>query len=214
MKSISHRRYFYYWYAFFRAVSRERMRERRVSRERSKERERRRSRSRHEESRTSPIKRSQSGRIIESQEASTAHFRGEKPKSLSFRVSPALEQQPVIITKKSTEKSAKYSETHFVASDVTHRSVEPVTQRSVDHETDRRSDRQSLPPPLPARKGRHRTSEPILYSSMPRMQLGGLGDNASPETEVRKAAKSVLFLVVRPLRGWLGLGVGTRRSFR
>ena len=146
-------------------MSREREKERRASRERSLKIERKKYQqsevrndditlSKERYSRTSPIKRTQSGRILE---RSLSH---EKPRALSFRVSPAAENAPseighVITTPKLAEKSARYSETHFSVSETT-----AVTSRQSDVVD-------SNPPPLPARRFRQqRASEPVLYPSM------------------------------------------------
>ena len=195
------------------------MRERRATRERSKDRERRSSRSRQDDlrsdSRGSPIKRSQSGRMLDAsgsgggrKEAATiARGRssaGDKPKSLSFRVSPAghhFEHQAVITTQKSSssatmaaaQKSAKFSETHtHVMTAAGGSEVKSGSSTMAAAETDRQS---SVPPPLPVRKGRQqRSSEPVLYSSMPRAQLGNSGVSTYSQTSPQKQV-NIYFLL-------------------
>lgn len=199
------------------ASSRERLRERRLSRERSLQRERRRSsRDRSlvklqddrsfeaatwDTSRSLPVKRTQSGRLVDNDRLEISSFSQSrfevKPRALSFRVSPAkyipiVEQHAVHSTVKQhavhstvqqhavhsavhstvhssvhssvqhqTQKSAKYSETHFVASEA-----------AVD-EVDRAAS--GLPPPLPARRGRGpRASEPVIFPSMPAVDLADM----------------------------------------
>ena len=122
------------------------------------------------------VKRSQSGRMVstEKMDSSYSYSRADmKPRALSFRISPAkhiatLEHQAVF-SQLGTQKSAKYSETHFHASE----------------HISRDGDRSSLPPPIPARRGRQqRTSEPVLFPTMP--DMSGMDTLYSTEyTEVR-----------------------------
>ena len=160
-------------------MSREREKERRASRERSLKMERKKypqsSEIRNDDitldrksynTRTSPIKRSQSGRILD---RSTSR---EKPRALSFRVSPAADNPPmptsekgpnVKTTPKLAEKSARYSETHFSVSETTTAVYSQNRQSDVVDDINV----SGVPPPLPARRYRQqRASEPVLYPSM------------------------------------------------
>ena len=161
-----------------RALSREREKERRASRERSLKLERKKYQSEvrndditltHDRyTRTSPIKRSQSGRILD---RSTSR---DKPRALSFRYSPApattsdTSGNANVITATTpvlAGKTARYSETHFSASEVIHHSSRGDV---VDDASAVSAAISGQPPPLPARRYRQqRTSEPVLYPSMP-----------------------------------------------
>ena len=85
-----------------------------------------------------------------------------KPRSLSFRVAPPhhqYEQQQQYVQ----VKAARYSETHFGASE----------------------DQGGRPPPLPTRRVKQRASEPVLFPSMPSPQPGDiLGIEAQKLVEV------------------------------
>ena len=117
-------------------------------------------------SRTSPIKRSQSGRILD------RSISREKPRALSFRYSPAPASDTSgnanVITATTpvlAGKTARYSETHFSASETVHHSSRGDV---VDDASAISATLSGHPPPLPARRYRQqRTSEPILYPSMP-----------------------------------------------
>ena len=137
---------------------------------------------------TSPLKRTQSGRIIEAGSVGRVGFNGgrfatetttTKPRVLSFRVSPAKQDSPdttdraelsrvVSVTSWSsgphTQKYKKLTEGHTVAAG-DQGDLSAVDQRAV-----------SLPPPLPDRqrtggRGGSRQSEPALYPPMPRVEM-------------------------------------------
>lgn len=96
----------------------------------------------------------------ERMESSYSYSRADmKPRALSFRVSPAKHiatlEHKAVYTEVGTQKSAKYSETHFHASE----------------HLSRDGDKSSLPPPIPARRSKQqRVSEPVLYPTMPSME--------------------------------------------
>ena len=96
----------------------------------------------------------------ERMESSYSYNRADmKPRALSFRVSPAKHiatlEHKAVYTEVGTQKSAKYSETHFHASE----------------HLSRDGDKSSLPPPIPARRSKQqRVSEPVLYPTMPSME--------------------------------------------
>ena len=113
--------------------------------------------------RAGAIKRTGSGRMVD---GIPTYSRPEaKPRSLSFRVAPPhhqyeqqqQQQQHVQV------KAARYSETHFGASE----------------------DQGGRPPPLPTRSVKQRASEPVLFPSMPSPQPGDiLGVEAQKLVEV------------------------------
>ena len=145
---------------------------------------------------SSPIKRSQSGRLLERRSSSRDNDNG-KPRALSFRYSPNVVEIPppssqssdhnvVISTPKLAEKSAKYSETHFSVSETT-------STVTTTHGGGVGPDNSLLhPPPLPARRfrgGAQRTSEPVLYPSMP--ATGGTGSRDFDDPNQRRSLQEV-----------------------
>ena len=146
------------------------------SRERSLEHDRSSSRTRRplEEGVTprGQLKRTQSGRVVDRKEAVG------KPRALSFRVSPVPppgslggEQQQSSVRHQVHDDGSVYH-----ASAVQQQQYHQPKAARLSEAGAGAGDRGSLPPPLPVRKGRggqQRYSEPLMYPSMPSVELIG-----------------------------------------